>query len=341
MDGPELPKLHGMQLRVQHALQVAHFDQKTAGLQTIGSLDDLILMLPELMATPQSTPASDQQTPLQTTQNIYAEIADLKSDAYKIHLNEALTRIRFSKFNYLEQHHLEVELPSLRLLDHSLPDCVQWAELFSKCTTLTAMLQQFQRYLDELASFYENLGDIDEMCHVLQPLHPNTKDNFRLFLLRERVFIKITLTDPFSPVTSLKLNIIGPSKEVAELRRRYSEGLKDWDSELDIHKNLLRIFDLCFFPMPPGGSDAATDGPQFCNICYCYQLDDQVPLVSCDSQNCSLIFHAACLREWFNTLSDGKIFLDVNFGACPFCKAVSVASVDINLITCLLFILHF
>ncbi|XP_059217619.1 E3 ubiquitin-protein ligase FANCL-like, partial [Stomoxys calcitrans] len=185
---------------------------------------------------------------------------------------------------------------------------------------LTALLQHFRKLLEDLASFYENFTDIDELCHVVQPTLPTTKENWRLFVLKERIFLKLQFSDPFAPLSSMTVHIIGPTTEVANLRRIYSEGLCDWDSELDVHKNLLRIFDLCFFPMPPpDGSEASL---QFCNICYTYKLDTgEIPIISCDNSNCSLIFHAECLKEWFSTLADGKTFLDVAFGACPFCKS--------------------
>lgn len=119
----------------------------------------------------------------------------------------------------------------------------------------------------------------------------------------------------------MSVHIIGPTPEVSQLRRVYSEGLRDWDGELDVHKNLMRIFDLCFFPMPP--TDGSEESLQFCNICYSYKLErGDIPIISCDNTQCSLIFHAECLKEWFCTLADGKVFLDVAFGACPFCKAV-------------------
>jgi len=130
-------------------------------------------------------------------------------------------------------------------------------------------------------------------------------------------------------IASMALKIIGPTNEVAQLRHVLSEGLGNWDSELDIHKNLLRMFDLCYFPMPD-----CSDGPKQdeedneelrCNICFAYRLDNgDVPLVSCDNPKCVLKCHAACLEEWFQTLMEGKTFLEVSFGLCPFCKAVSI-----------------
>lgn len=127
----------------------------------------------------------------------------------------------------------------------------------------------------------------------------------------------------------MAVQIIGPTEEVAHLRHVLSDGLSSWDTELDMHKNLLRIFDLCYFPMPAGTELdqllEKNEEDQHCNICYVYRLDTgEVPLVSCDNPRCVLKCHAACLKEWFDTLIDGKTFLDVSFGLCPFCKAVNI-----------------
>ncbi|XP_037943728.1 E3 ubiquitin-protein ligase FANCL-like [Teleopsis dalmanni] len=326
---PKFPKLEEMHLSVQQSIKVETFTETYTEIEANWNVFDLIENLPKLMnkngIQKQKLITDAQQLELQ--QNIYTEIAILsKSDDFEIELNEAFTLIRFSKFNQQEQHFLELSLPSLQITKHSLPDCINWETLFQNFFTLNSLLEQFRKYLEELHEFYDNFVDIDELCHVLQPRSPSTKDNWRLFLIREHVFLKLVITDPFAPISSMSLKILGPTEDVEQLRRTYSEGLCNWDAELDIHKNLLRIFDLCFFPMRPGIDgeliDGAVEEQQFCNICYCYHLDDgDIPLISCDNRQCTMIYHAVCLREWFNTLSDGKTFLKVSFGNCPFCKA--------------------
>ena len=270
-----------------------------------------------------SSIVSDKNQHDAVNRNIYAEIVKTYSPLeYEVLLNEDCSMIQFTKFCQNEQHFLKVALPSLELLDHSLPLCIDWKDLLGKSTSLSDLLHQYQTYLENLRTFYENFADIDELCYIVQPSLPTTKANWRLFVLKEKVFIKLQFNDPFSPLSSMSVHIIGPTYELNQLRRVYSEGLRDWDSELNVHKNLLRIFNLCFFPMPP--AEGSEESLQFCNICYCYKLEDgDIPIVSCDNNRCSLIFHSSCLKEWFNTLTDGKTFLDVTFGACPFCKSVS------------------
>lgn len=61
---------------------------------------------------------------------------------------------------------------------------------------------------------------------------------------------------------------------------------------------------------------------EYCSICYTYRISGQIPIVSCDNDKCSLIFHSICLKEWFATLRDTKTFLNLTSGRCPMCKEV-------------------
>uniref|UniRef100_A0A1I8M5S5 RING-type domain-containing protein n=1 Tax=Musca domestica TaxID=7370 RepID=A0A1I8M5S5_MUSDO len=318
---PNYPMLEGVTMHIIQNFEVETFTPANSKINCNWTVGELIDNIPYVINRLKKC-EDESHVPKLENQNIYAEIAGLYLPAeYEIQTNESCSRVRFCNFSQSEQHYLDVALPSLQLLDHSLPKCIDVPELLGKATSLTALLQQFRKILDDLSPFYENFAEIDELCHVVQPSLPTTKENWRLFVLKERVFIKLQFSDPFSPLTSMSVHLIGPTTEVTNLRRVYSEGLRDWDNELDVHKNLLRIFDLCFFPMSPT-DDTDINDLGYCNICYSYKLDrGEIPIISCDNSHCNLIFHAECLKEWFNTLADGKTFLDVAFGTCPFCKS--------------------
>lgn len=76
------------------------------------------------------------------------------------------------------------------------------------------------------------------------------------------------------------------------------------------------------FPMRTHQQNEA-DEPH-CGICLDYRSPGlgQIPIVSCDNERCALVYHPACLRQWFETLPDSRTCLDVTFGSCPYCKEV-------------------
>uniref|UniRef100_A0A1A9W701 RING-type domain-containing protein n=1 Tax=Glossina brevipalpis TaxID=37001 RepID=A0A1A9W701_9MUSC len=255
----------------------------------------------------------------QKSGSIYTEIASLLSEDCKIYLDKNHKCLRFEIFACHKDHYLELSLPSMQALKHTLPDCIDLQALIKECKSLKALLQKFSTFLEGLKPFYENLADIDELCHVVQPSKITTKENWRTIVLKERAFLKIEFKDPFAPLNTMMVNIIGPTGEVGTLRRIFNDGLHRWDGDLNVHRNLLRVFDLCFFPMSLViESETALI---FCNICCSHKSEEgDIPMVSCDNPNCSLIFHASCLKKWFSSLKDGQIFLNVAFGTCPFCK---------------------
>ncbi|XP_030376259.1 E3 ubiquitin-protein ligase FANCL [Scaptodrosophila lebanonensis] len=324
---PHYPELRDLQLYVLQNFEYQSYHSGNLKLESEWGLEELLSRLPQLVSV--SSTMSNKSNPDHhhpKISDIYFEIVALQdSQEYHMQMNVQRTRVRFSRFVDYDQHYLELELPTLSLLEHSLPECVNWNELFKQqARTLSEPLALYLKFLEELSPFYESFVDIDELCQVLQPYPITTKDSIRVFPLKDRVYIKLSIADPFAIHSSMELQIIGPTEEVSHLRHVLSDGLSSWDIELSIHNNLLRIFDLCYFPMPLSdlSTSKAEEEQQHCNICYVYRLDGgEVPLVSCDNTRCVLKCHAACLKKWFNSLSGGKTFLEVSFGLCPFCKA--------------------
>lgn len=320
---PHFPELCDFRLCVQEHLEYKRYSTENTQIQANWQLEDLLLHIIQLLP---EEPMPDVYSSQQKS-NIYTEILELhKPQDYRLQLNDRCTRIRFCGFAEHEAHYLELKLPSLQLIAHSLPDCIQLEDILENSShSLTSILHLYLKLLEELRPFYESFSSIDELCDVLQPCPITTKHNTRVFPLKDRVYLKLTIADPFASYASMTVQIIGPTEEVAHLRHVLSDGLANWDIELDMHKNLLHIFDLCYFPMPAEMQlKKNEDEEQRCNICFDYRLDNgEVPLVSCDNSRCVLKCHAACLKEWFDTLVEGKTFLEVSFGLCPFCKAVS------------------
>lgn len=307
---PHFPSTTDLKLTVNSGISTKIIE--TTNFDPSWSISQIIEEIPNLLQNT-NCPNQDDSPSIYEAQH---EILILKSSLYKIYTNHQCSSIRFTNFDRFKGHYLQLGLDNKKfytIFDHSLPDGVQWEELLlSNNKSIKSFLDQYLKFLEELKDFYTNLADLDELCYVVQPPHPSTKENWRIFKLKDRVFVKIVL-DPFTSAP-VQLNLYGPTYEIEPLRSNLSEGLRNWNTDNDVHENLLRTFELTYFPMANEGAEDC------CNICYCYQLEGQVPFISCDNRSCSLVYHAICLKEWFSTLSDGRMFLDVSFGACPFCK---------------------
>lgn len=152
--------------------------------------------------------------------------------------------------------------------------------------------------------------------------------------------------------SSISATFFGPTKTTEYYRDLYRERIHDWNTNDDIHRNLLRVFGNCQYKsLSIGISELNTiknlriselfladkisfplkdgeDSINNCSICYTYRLCNQIPIISCDNEKCQLIYHTMCLKEWFSTIRDSKTFLNVTSGKCPFCKEVYVYLLD-------------
>lgn len=242
--------------------------------------------------------------------------------SYKTHIEKNLKSVRFDDFVNFNGHFLELSLiPEVKIKNQSLPlPDESIPNLFEYKDTIASILEQFLSYLQDFEEFYSYIGIIDDLCFIVEPLSPSTKENWRIFKLTESVFIKIQV-DPFCP-SSVEMNFIGPTYEIESYRQMYNERANNWDVDLDLHKNILRIFDIFYLPMKSTDMNESCVPGSECNICMSYLSaeDGRVPIISCDNPKCDTIYHVTCLNRWFSLQTDGKTFLDVSVGKCPFCK---------------------
>lgn len=145
-------------------------------------------------------------------------------------------------------------------------------------------------------------------------------------ILDEKVFLKITM-DPYVP-SNVQLKFIGPSEEVSGLRQTYLQRIGDWDTEVGAYKNLLRMFDILFFPYRP--TDSSWEN-KACGICYEVHLDGTYPIITCFNYNCQVVFHSTCLGKWFQTFANSKVFCTVASGECPYCTQKLSLYSEINM----------
>lgn len=148
--------------------------------------------------------------------------------------------------------------------------------------------------------------------------------------------------DPLEP-SAVTTTFYGPSEQVEKYREIYHKQIDDWNANDDIYRNLLKIFgnktffthrncdlhyyllsirlDLMAFPQKSAFNGNGMG--ELCSICYTYRFAGQIPIVCCDNEKCALNYHTVCLKEWFATLRDTKVFLNMTSGRCPSCKEVS------------------
>nr|XP_019545618.2 uncharacterized protein LOC109416103 [Aedes albopictus] len=261
---------------------------------------------------------------------IFKQLETVKHDhGCKIFSNSDVSKIKLSGFKAIDANFLEMERISdgdFQVTSHSLPDLGSSIELFKWHASPEAHAAAFVQILDQLDEFYSNLHTLDELCHVVEPVDIDTRTTWRIIKFNQKVFLKITL-HPLQPA-SVVVAFLGPTAEIEYLRELYNTKLEDWDPESDVYTNLLRIFEIMAFPMriEPGGLD--DEGSQ-CGICMSYRDDrNKIPIISCDNEKCSLIFHIGCLKEWFMSLKDSRTFFAISVGTCPYCKQKVSSSFD-------------
>ncbi|XP_031636274.1 E3 ubiquitin-protein ligase FANCL [Contarinia nasturtii] len=218
--------------------------------------------------------------------------------------------------DYDFSHYLILQLENdlnVSILEHSLPDNEKY---FKPLGTIETYSATFFSLLEQTVEFYRQMEIIDELCYVVDPEEITTKQNYRVIKLDDRVYMKIKV-NPLDPA-SVTTTFYGPTKRVEHYRKIYHEKLDDWNINDDIYRNFLRIFDLMAFPQKSSFNNCGMG--ELCSICYTYRFAGQIPIVSCDNDKCALNYHTTCLKTWFATLRDTKVFLNMTSGRCPSCK---------------------
>ncbi|XP_053674128.1 E3 ubiquitin-protein ligase FANCL [Anopheles nili] len=244
--------------------------------------------------------------------------------------DQNLTVVEFSCFENKEKHKITLKRTighDYRVSQHTLP-VLQVSEMFKRQTSLQRHIQTFLDTLEQLDEFYNNLNTIDELCYVILPAKIDTRTTYRIFKYDQKVFLKVAL-HPLQQ-TAVDIAFFGPTKLVAKLRETYDDRQKDWDPEYNVYTNLLRIFNMIAFPMRPTGPvGSASECETSCGICMDYHdTDDHIPIISCDNDQCKLIFHVHCLREWFSAQRESKKMFSISIGKCPFCTHKISSSFD-------------
>ncbi|GAB0100491.1 uncharacterized protein DMENIID0001_165410 [Sergentomyia squamirostris] len=242
------------------------------------------------------------------------ELDVLECSGHTIDMTDDFTKIRISGIAGNEKHFLELDVGTektqMKVIQHSLPNIP--GEMFWKMGTIDSHLATFNALLNQMSDFYENMHTIDELCFVVGPSEITTKTTSRIVKFSEKIFLNIKI-DPLIS-TQVNLSFIGPIVLVEPLRGIYNEKISNWDPEMNVHQNLLRMYDLIYFPMRDNDQETP------CNICFDYLNGTSIPIISCDNDKCNVIFHLQCLENYFATLRTSKTMFSLAMGNCPFCR---------------------
>uniref|UniRef100_A0A4Y0BGL4 RING-type domain-containing protein n=1 Tax=Anopheles funestus TaxID=62324 RepID=A0A4Y0BGL4_ANOFN len=312
-------------------LPIALPPEQSSILQVNKYVQNLLATLDSTNTLPNGTTSAPYQDTTALT-NLALELLSIQQQCgCKVAFNKTLTHVEFTSFEDRGNHSLALQRIGgelFKVTQHTLPELAV-CEIFKRQTTLQRHVQVFMDTLEQLEEFYNNLSTIDELCYVILPATIDTKTTYRIFKYDQKVFLKISL-HPLQPA-AVDIAFFGPTKQVANLREIYDEKQDDWDPECNVHTNLVRIFNIIAFPMRPAGnlSESVQTNEENCGICMNYHdADDRVPIISCDNEQCNLIFHIHCLKEWFSTQRESKKIFTISIGNCPYCTHKISSSFD-------------
>ncbi|XP_055679924.1 E3 ubiquitin-protein ligase FANCL [Lutzomyia longipalpis] len=310
---PEYPLANGAKVEVYDLCEKIPVDLPPECGETAEVWMGRLEMYLELNECKESSEIDGILSSIERYEEILRQLDVLENSGHTVEATNDFSRIKVGLMSGNEQHFVEFGIVAggqVKVLTHSLPSLP--GEMFWKIGSIESHMSRFRILLGQIGEFYTNLHTIDELCFVVGPGKITTKTTYRIIKFNEKIFLKIKL-DPLVP-SQISLAFIGPIAKVEPLRGIYNEKIADWDNEMDVHKNLLRMYDLIYFPMR--GDEEETP----CSICFEYAQGKTIPIISCDNTKCNVIFHLQCLREYFDTLRGSKTMFTLAMGQCPFCR---------------------
>ena len=211
------------------------------------------------------------------------------------------------------EHHVAIQLDSKTpTLTCDLPQELIMSDTWS----CQEVLKTFREVISQYQGLWDALDDIDSNCWVIEP-EPYTRGAVhRRIVLKGDVSLIVTL-DPSQPTTLPRCRFLGSAKSIQPFQNLLDEKADEWDPALGIVENLATILDL-ELPSKPTEEDSAISIE--CGVCYCYEMMDQIPEVSCNNETCKQLYHVDCLVEWFRGLPDVRHSFGTVFGECPYCS---------------------
>ncbi|KAH9637219.1 hypothetical protein HF086_016241 [Spodoptera exigua] len=218
--------------------------------------------------------------------------------------------------------YLEYKVPKKLIITNlKLPSSIKLNREYS---CIKDIIEAVKQNVYDLARYFYELENIDQVCCIMEPVNGSFKDDFRRIFLDDRTWLHVEVT-PEGLATNIHL--IGQSEH---WHNKLQSGLLNWDHDKSIVDNIMTILDLFQFPQPtfkhgaPLGMDTgdATENAIVCGICLCTELPDSpgVPQPLCQNISCGVYYHRTCLYQWLVACSGSRPpAFGVANGSCPTC----------------------
>lgn len=248
-------------------------------------------------------------------------------------LDERLQTIDLTIADAAEREHsihikLGSEYPSTApICSTSLPE--EFHLDWTKERTLASIKVQFQNAVNIFQDFFRVMEDFDKNACVLEPERPTWREASRRLALGKHTSLRVRI-DARAPVkTYAECHFLGSEQAISPLRKTLNENMHLWDTSGNVlpRQNLETILKMTF-PRRQEMTDTETGGDIAgeCGICYAYRLQDSVPDIVCDLEECGKPYHRVCLVEWLRALPDTKESFGTLSGNCVYCEeAIAVA----------------
>lgn len=187
----------------------------------------------------------------------------------------------------------------------------------SEAWSCQEVLKQFRATICQYQPLWDVLDEIDNNGWVIEPAPFSRGALHRRIVIKEDVSIIVTL-DPTQPTSLPRCRFLGSARAIQPLQNLLDEkGEELWDPGQGVLENLSEILSV---ELPPKPNEESEKINIECGVCYCYDMMDQIPEISCNNESCRQLFHVGCLVEWFKGLPHVRQSFGTVFGECPYCS---------------------
>lgn len=178
------------------------------------------------------------------------------------------------------------------------------------------VFDEFEKSVHQYEEFWNIMDEMDANTCVLEPEKPTRNSTRRRIALDRAASLQLEI-DPRHPTFIPDIRFLGADSFCGSLKEKLANNLCQWNINYTLLKNLQKMLEIEF---PSLKNSKKEDFTLECGICYCYNLEDEIPDQVCDDLRCKQIFHRTCLCEWLRSLSTSRQSFNLLFGDCPLCN---------------------